>query len=399
MSCVLYYQNCFIDEHKKILEIVQANKYNHLIWFGRAHYVPVLNELLKKEVGQQIEFVVDNNPEKWGTNVSRINGKYGINEVEDYDPNISVEIKKPNELEKLKGSTAVFITSKYKDEMKKQALNFGIKESDIYCFPCSYKECIGQQAEVVDKVKNVKYLTLSEMKQREFDILCDVSEFCEAHQIKYFLGAGTLLGAVRHQGFIPWDDDIDIHMPYEDYLRFLELYPKTGKYKASAWSNDDRFWPQATHVNDPEVMQIFWNYPIQMLTNLHIDIIPLGGWPNDEKKRREKLQDNVIIDEAWRRYFAGRDFKELNVCDIREQVDKWKFQYSFYECEYVGQMYHFRKYMPAKISGKIEYAQFEGRKFAIPCEYDGYLRGRYGNNYMSLPPEKERITHAFPTFM
>lgn len=398
MSAVLYYQNCFIDEYQRILEAVKSKKYDHLIWFGRAHYVSVLNELLKKETGQGIEFIIDNDTSKWGQIISRLNGTYGIVEVTNEFSDEQIEIRNPNEISKLKGNIAVFITSKHNEAMKKQVIALGVKEEDIVCTSCNYLDCIGKQDFVAEKLADAKYLTITEMQKRELAILCDVSEFCEAHQIKYFLGGGTLIGAVRHQGFIPWDDDIDIHMPYEDYLRFLELYPKSGKYIASAWSNDYYFWPQATHVNDPEVMQIFLNYPIQILTNLHIDIIPFGGWPGDEKRRTEKLYENYALDDAWRRYFIGRSFEDIHACDIRAQVDKWKYQYSFYDCEYVGQMYYFITRYPVKLSGKTKYTKFENHKFAIPVEYDEYLITRYGKDYMTLPPKEKRINHSFPTF-
>lgn len=399
MSSVLYYQNCFIDEHERILEIVKEKQYDHLIWFGRAYYIPILNELLKREVGQQIEFIVDNDSRKWGTKVSRLNGEYGIFEVENSESGVSIEIKNPNEIAKIKGSKAVFITSKHQDKMKKQVIELGVKKEDVHCFSSSYLDGIAKKEEVKQRRNDAQYLPLSQMQKRELDILIDVNDFCEAHNIKYFLGGGTLIGAIRHHGFIPWDDDIDIHMPYEDYQKFLEIYPKSGKYKVSAWTNDNMFWPQAAHVNDPEVMQIFLGYPIQMLTNLHIDIIPFGGWPSDKKKMMEKLYENYEIDDAWRRYFIGRDFAELNTHDIREQVDKHKFQYSFYDCEYVGQMYYSRNLMPVRLTGKVKYAEFENHKFAIPYEYDEYLTARYGNGYMTLPPIEQRITHSFPTFV
>lgn len=66
----------------------------------------------------------------------------------------------------------------------------------------------------------MKQMTLEELKTAELDILTDVAEFCDKNGLKYFLAYGTLIGAVRHKGFIPWDDDIDIWMPRDDYNKF-----------------------------------------------------------------------------------------------------------------------------------------------------------------------------------
>ena len=73
-------------------------------------------------------------------------------------------------------------------------------------------------------------LTIPELKETSYSILCDVVDFIEQHSLTYFLVCGTALGAIRHNGFIPWDDDIDIAMPRPDYERFLELYHSDSYY-------------------------------------------------------------------------------------------------------------------------------------------------------------------------
>lgn len=71
--------------------------------------------------------------------------------------------------------------------------------------------------------------SLDELKKIELDIMIKVHQFCEENGIKYYMIAGTLIGAIRHKGFIPWDDDIDIAMPREDYENFLKIFPEYGK--------------------------------------------------------------------------------------------------------------------------------------------------------------------------
>ena len=85
-----------------------------------------------------------------------------------------------------------------------------------------------------------KYINVEELKHIQLDMLSDIAEFCEQNHIKYFLAYGTLIGAIRHKGYIPWDDDIDICMPRPDYDKFLRLYnKKNSAYKAVAFELND----------------------------------------------------------------------------------------------------------------------------------------------------------------
>ena len=101
----------------------------------------------------------------------------------------------------------------------------------------------------------VKELTIEELKEVELNILKDVAKFCEEHDIKYFLCGGTLLGAIRHKGFIPWDDDIDIAMPREDYERFFKLYNGSNpRYHADSLENNPNWHMSFGRVGDTETV-------------------------------------------------------------------------------------------------------------------------------------------------
>ena len=76
----------------------------------------------------------------------------------------------------------------------------------------------------------MKKIDLKELQKIEFDILCEFDEFCQKHGLKYSLAFGSLIGAARHKGFIPWDDDIDVYMMREEYEKFVELIEKGEKF-------------------------------------------------------------------------------------------------------------------------------------------------------------------------
>ena len=133
-------------------------------------------------------------------------------------------------------------------------------------------------------------ISLEEMKQIEVDILLNIDSFCKENGIKYGIGYGTLIGAVRHHGFIPWDDDIDIWMPRPDYDKFINYYQdptyqlqcmeKGGYYRTYAKVFDTR--TIITNTNNKD-MGIF------------VDIIPIDGLPSNEDTARKYLSKMVKI--------------------------------------------------------------------------------------------------------
>lgn len=96
----------------------------------------------------------------------------------------------------------------------------------------------------------IKYepIGIEEVKKIQLNILRNFKKYCDENGLEYFLLAGTLLGAVRHKGYIPWDDDIDVAMPLPDYIKFLNSYPKDGKYRVTDWETMIHIHISLTHI-------------------------------------------------------------------------------------------------------------------------------------------------------
>lgn len=268
--------------------------------------------------------------------------------------------------------------------------------------------------------KNMKKLSTEEIKKIELDLLITFADFCDKNNLKYYLAYGTLLGAVRHKGFIPWDDDIDVMMPRPDYDRFIEL---TGFSKITE-NCETRLYKNCTHPNIYPYAKLIATDTIvfekgkarKNVSGIWIDIFPLDGYPNDD------LTDAKIIFEKYRKIrnmqdlcttnplcvnqsFVKKIIKFLLLPIIRLQSVKKLCQklednaqkYNYEECEYVADIIWGDKYNIMLKKSELEPAEqmdFEGHKFKAPACWKNYLTLLYGD-YMQLPPEKDRITHGF----
>ena len=272
-------------------------------------------------------------------------------------------------------------------------------------------------------------LNVEQIKKLQLNILKDVACFCERNNIRYSLCGGTLLGAIRHKGFIPWDDDIDIFMPRPDYIRFMETYyDDKGRYKATSIYNDDKFWNKIGNVFDMKTIIDCPSYNIDKSRNhVFIDIYPLDGVPRNYIKRKLMFSMNALIHFVYAgsiysymkslRY-VDRSSKMLKIKEIGRNIIKYlaitlfrplptsyicrlatqnASQYD-YETEMEvaafvgGERNGEKEVMPKKIFEKMKKQKFEDTEFYITDAYDIYLKNLYGD-YMKLPPEDKRVPH------
>lgn len=248
-----------------------------------------------------------------------------------------------------------------------------------------------------------------EVKAIQLEILECVASFCDENAISYFIDSGTLLGAIRHQGYIPWDDDIDIGMLRPDFDRFMALFNTcNSRYRAYCIDNNPDFYYAHGKVLDTETVLYEPDKNGKKLS-INIDVFVYDN-ARDEKdtEKRYKIRDRY-------RFFDGlRNLKikpKRNIL-VRSLVRICSFllklfpanlfvkgmshnakRYNHIETAYVGNFTAFARMICEKdVFSAFETAEFEGRRYKIPVGYDKWLRSFYGE-YMQLPPEEKRVTH------
>ena len=154
---------------------------------------------------------------------------------------------------------------------------------------------------------------LRKLQLTELELFKKFAQFAQEHHIRYFALGGTLLGAVRHHGFIPWDDDMDIGVPREDYDRFLEICrTKNVPFEVHSFFNDDTYFRYFAQIQDPSIKVVRNDKQVQEITSAWVDIFPLDGMPNNGLLRRVHKYYVLWRRAAYRfsRFSSGVDFSK-----------------------------------------------------------------------------------------
>ncbi|MCL2016586.1 MAG: LicD family protein [Defluviitaleaceae bacterium] len=272
-----------------------------------------------------------------------------------------------------------------------------------------------------DAAMNIRLIDYSTSDQARLDKLHNIQmemvdefiEICDKHNLKYYLYGGTLLGAVRHGGFIPWDDDIDIVMLRDDYEKFAELCKTeldTEKYFFQTCFNDTNY-PMLfgkIRMNNTAVCEKKWE-TFEMHKGIYIDILPLDNFPDSGRLAKRLLKRfawlNVLcqtehtgslnpITRLLFKFFKNKP-RQFNYNRRKNFLDKFKkYTTSKRVCSFGS---HYQPYSRRVLQRKWfvgdKYMDFEGRKCRVPQGWEDYLLHLYGTSYMVLPPEEERKIH------
>lgn len=235
--------------------------------------------------------------------------------------------------------------------------------------------------------------------------------FCEERDIKYMLAYGTLLGAVRHKGFIPWDDDVDVYMPWNDYVRFCAAIEeeKPFNYKCMLCESSKMHTiTTLTQIVSDRIYSEYYNYPLRTNQGLTIDVWPIVNYPNDVKAQKEYEYELIAAGDEWKEnvlmgFGSARYDKEKHMNVIKKLYETMN-KYSEMDSLYVGDGYcgRFEDLIRVdRVSPKAYYEKrllvdFEDAQFWIPAAYDEILTSFY-NDYMKLPDEDKRVPQSYKT--
>ena len=266
---------------------------------------------------------------------------------------------------------------------------------------------------------NNERMSVYDCQRIELEIMSAIHRFCKDEGLRYLLSYGSLLGAVRHHGFIPWDNDMDIVMPRSDFEKLLILLKNTmleNRYYLLHWTTDERYHYQCaricdshTHVYAPGIRE----QPTKM--GVWVDVFPIDGVaPHTPSALPHHMRIELLKNlQRSNNYSANssRGVKALGkrllqtVCPgehnrWQKKLDECASRIAFEDQTPGGNITEWDKtYNELKISdfNQAILANFEDRSFYIPRRFDEILRYEYGE-YMNLPAESERLTHPIEAY-
>lgn len=248
-------------------------------------------------------------------------------------------------------------------------------------------------------------LTLEEIKKISLDILVDVANYCSKNNITYYLACGTLLGCIRHKGFIPWDDDIDIMMPRPDYEKFISEYK--GKYIVLS-PNQGMYYYGKVYDQNTITFEKGMDYKKHNPIGISIDVFPLDGMSGrtedlDNSLKKSKFLETLLRLSNQPIFYRKNPIKCVNRIiprligrkNIVKLIERNSKKYPYESSNYVIRYKHTpngNNFILPKKEYEISKGTFEGHIFNIPSGYDKWLTSFFGD-YKKLPPEDKRIIH------
>lgn len=263
----------------------------------------------------------------------------------------------------------------------------------------------------------MKELSLVEIKKIQIGILQHLDDFCKKHDIRYCLCNGTLLGAAKYRGYIPWDDDIDVCLLREDYDKLLREYDKSnGRFRLFSYERCDSFLFPFAKLSDEGTILVESNVKKSDF-GVNIDIFPIDSYGDTLEQVRAKCKRMQRL--RYRLNFAK--LRAYSSSNFLKSILKYFYSLIF---RFVGAKHYCRKIISLSKQSKGRYygdvvwgfygtgeaferavftdlceLEFEGKKYPAPRRFDEYLSGLYGDWRSDPPPEKRKTHHGFKVYL
>ena len=263
----------------------------------------------------------------------------------------------------------------------------------------------------------MRSVDLDELRKIQIQILDITAKFCDEHQIHYWLDSGTLIGAVRHNGYIPWDDDIDIGMLRPDFERFIrEFNGYDSRYVVKCVDTDPTFPYAFAKILDTKTI-LYEPDEKGSKIQINIDLFAYDNAPDDARavhkqyNRRDFYQYANVI-RTMRIKPSGGVCKRLLIRALRllllpfpenyfaKKESENARRYNGTETKQIGNFLAFLRIVcDREVLEKFEDHVFEGKMYKVPSAYDRWLTILYGD-YMKLPPKEKQVAHhAFKAYI
>ena len=252
---------------------------------------------------------------------------------------------------------------------------------------------------------------LKKMQRRGLEMVLYFDAFCKEHGLTWFLCGGCCIGAIRNGGFIPWDDDVDVFMPRQDYEKLKRLWRDTQDYAIQYPTREQPTQNQFVTICDNNTTFIkSYQKDLDIRHGLMLDILPLDGCPTGWRRGVQKfwalLYSLYVVGKAPTNHGKAVTWLGKLLLGLvpwqGARYGIWRFcekqmtRYPIAACEYITELcsgpHYMRLEYPRECFSGMLRVPFEGRELPVPAGYDGYLKMAFGD-YMRLPPEEKRVNH------
>jgi phosphorylcholine metabolism protein LicD len=389
-----YYLESIINEiYKGIQNLVNKNiinKETKIILYGLDTYSFAMRTILSN-LGYRVDcYILDDEDKVIGTerSIKSFASRYLNSKRDIIDVCIINERLIPYD-----SNAIILITSSNYSEIKGKLAELGYSENLNF-----YQLFDWDNDLFVESMRGNRELTLHDIQTINKDMLNLFDEYCRKNNFRYWVCGGTLLGTIRHKGFIPWDDDIDVFMPWNDYQRFISEYDKNSLYELIGPDITDRsdYYDIWSKIIDYKTMLREDGGFVRKIHPISLDIFPLVGMPADTAERHLFFANYMEMNKRiWEDFYANNgDFSVFNKWYLKQK--EFLCRFDFDSSKYVGVLgtgYGEKDCTTCGVYSETIRMPFEDIEVNVPVGYKEYLDNLYGENWMELPKPEYRVSH------